>query len=220
MTLRCRPAYAMAICELAHGERVFVEREAMAAMSDGLHVSATTGGTGVARALLRKATVGEPLIFSSFVAEREGAWVALSPKYPGDISTVNLDPNDPLVVQAGSLLAYSEGLAPQLRYGGVRGVLMREGLLFSRMRGEGIAVLSSYGGIERIELQAGEGAVVDTGHLVAFSDAMRYEIGPLGSVTTSALTGEGLVSRFVGPGTVLIQTRSEAQLRSWLDPNP
>lgn len=218
VSVRCRPAYAMAICELSYQERVFVERQAMAAMSDGLSVHATTGGVSMTRALVRKATVGEPLIFTSFQAEREGAWVALAPKFPGDISTVVVDPSDPLVIQGGSLLAYSEGLKPELRYGGVKGVLMQEGLLFIRVRGEGSAVLCSYGGIERIELQAGEAAVIDTGHLVAFSDSMRYSIGLLGSLATASLSGEGLVSRFEGPGTVLIQTRSEGQLRTWLLP--
>ncbi len=208
----------MAICSLSYGERLFVERQAMAAMSDGLGVSATTGGTGVARALLRRATVGEAIVFSAFQAERDGAWVAVTPKSPGDIHEIDVDPDVPLVVEAGAILAYGEGLTPQLRYGGVKGVLMREGLLFSRMRGEGTVLLASYGGIEKLELREGEGAIVDTGHLVAFTEGMHYEIGPLGSIATASLTGEGLVSRFQGPGTVLMQTRCEEQLRSWLDP--
>lgn len=217
--VRCRPAYAMAYCRLDYQERVFVEREAMAAMSDHVHVAATTGGTGVARALFRQATVGEGALFSAYTAEVQDAWVALCPRTPGDIATVMIEPDDCLVVQAGSLLAYGEGVQPHVRYGGLRGILMREGLLFIKMSGSGIAVLSAYGGIERLELADGESLIVDTGHLVAFSDTMDYEVGPLGSIATSALTGEGLVSRFTGPGVVLIQTRAEAQLRSWLSPD-
>jgi uncharacterized protein (TIGR00266 family) len=218
--VRGRPSYAMAWCQLEFHERVFVEREAMAAMSDHIHVAASTGGTGVARALVRQAATGESAVFTAYTAEVEGAWVAVCPKLPGDVVQVAVDPGEALVVESGSLLAYSEGVSPHLRYGGVRGVLMREGLVFIKLTGSGVGLLSAYGGIEPIPLEDGQVVVVDTGHIVAFSDSMEYQIGPLGGVATAALSGEGLVAKFTGPGTVLIQTRSEAQLRNWLEPKP
>ena len=204
---------------LDSAERVFVERSAMAAMSGGVSVRASTGGTSLSKALSRQALGGESLVFSCFEAELTGAWVALAPTLPGDVEMHRLDGGQGLLIQTGSLLAYSEGVDVSMRYGGVRGMLMHEGVAFLHAAGEGDVVISSYGALEQLQLGVDEQLIVDSGHLVAFSAGLRFEVGPLGSLTTAALTGEGLVSRFTGPGSVIIQTRAEQQLRNWLLPD-
>lgn len=56
-------------------------------------------------------------------------------------------------------------------------------------------------------MQPGEQHVVDNGHLVAWN--MDYKIEKAGGGFMNARkTGEGLVCRFQGPGTVYIQTRN------------
>jgi uncharacterized protein (TIGR00266 family) len=219
VSIRHRPSYSMAYLMLAAGEQVFVERQAMAAMSSGVAVRATTGGSGVAKALARKAVGGEGFVFSCFRAELYDTWVAVTPAFPGDIEAIEVDPDTALLLQTGSLLAYSEGVDVSLRYGGMRGVVMQEGIAFLRLGGEGQAVISSYGAIEHLAVGSGEELVVDSGHLVAFSEHMSFKLELLGSAATSALTGEGVVARFTGPGEVILQTRAERDLRSWLLPD-
>jgi uncharacterized protein (TIGR00266 family) len=188
----------------------------MAAMSDGFIVKATTGGK-VSSAIARHAVGSESMIFTSFESKISGAWVALSPSRPGDIEVLELF-GDGFLVQTGSLLGYSEGINVSLRYGGVRSMVMHEGAAYLHVAGEGTALFCSYGAIERIEVGSGESLIVDTGHIVAFSDSMKFHIGTLGSIATSALSGEGIVSQFTGPGVVYMQTRAEQGLRNWLSP--
>jgi uncharacterized protein (TIGR00266 family) len=216
VSLRHRPAYSLAYLVLDAGEQVFVERGSMAVMSGGVSVRAATG-SGVSTAIARRAIGGESLVFSAFKGEITGAWLAVAPPRPGDIEVVELAGTG-LLVQTGALLAYAEGVDVSLRYGGVRSVIMHEGVVFLHVAGEGDAVLCSYGAIERLDVGQGETLIVDTGHLVAFDDTMQFEVGPLGSISTAALTGEGIVAKFTGPGVVYIQTRAERDLRSWLLP--
>ena len=87
--------------------------------------------------------------------------------------------------------------------------------------GSGSALVGTYGGLDKILLAEGESTIVDTGHLVAMTEDVTMKVGPLGSVTASALTGEGLVALLTGgPGgsAIWIQTRAEQQFREWLFP--
>lgn len=185
-------------------------------MSDGLVVKASTGGK-VSSAIARHTLGSESMIFTSFEASLSGAWVALAPSRPGDIEVLELG-GEGFLVQTGSLLCYSEGINVSLRYGGVRSMVMHEGAVYLHVAGEGTALFCSYGAIERIEVGSGESLVVDTGHIVAFSDSMKFHVGTLGSISTAALSGEGIVAQFTGPGVVYIQTRAEQGLRNWLSP--
>lgn len=217
ISIRCRPAYAIGYLVLGYGEAVMVERHAMAAMSAGLSVKVTTAGS-VVKAAARTAFGGEQLVFGVYRAEVEGAWVAVAPRYPGDIASVTLEPGETLIAEAGSLLAFAEDVEVGLRYAGLRGVALREGVSYLKLTGSGDVLLASYGGVERIDLGTDDELMVDSGHLVAFSDGMDMGVATAGGVSASVLTGEGLVFRFGGPGKVFIQTRAEVQLRSWLFP--
>lgn len=169
-------------------------------------------------AFARQVVGNEGFMFAVYEAELFGAWVALSPPRPGDVEVLDIS-GDSFLVQSGSLLSYSEGVDISLRYGGVRSVVLQEGIAYIRVTGEGSAIIASYGAIERIEVGPGESLIVDTGHLVAFTESMEFTFGPLSSITTAALSGEGIVAKFTGPGSVLLQTRAERDFRNLLSPD-
>lgn len=56
---------------------------------------------------------------------------------------------------------------------------------------------------------------MDNGHLVAWS--CNYQIEKVGGSSMTGLkTGEGLVCRFTGPGTILVQTRNLDDFAAWV----
>jgi len=66
-----------------------------------------------------------------------------------------------------------------------------------------------------LQLQPGEEHVVDNGHLVAWS--CNYAIEKAGGGSMSSLkTGEGLVCRFTGPGSVYVQTRNMDEFQTFI----
>lgn len=189
----------------------------MVAISGGVEASATMTG-GVVRSALRRIVTQESLIMTRFTARVYGAWVALAPRFPGDVAALELAPGSDMVVQSGSLLAHAETLEVSAAIGNLQSFALKEGATVLRARGSGVLVIAAYGGLERFELRAGETLVVDSGHLTAWSASMGFKVGPLKGVLSSSLTGEGIVGEFTGPGVVYVQTRAEQQLRSWLLP--
>lgn len=213
----CRPAYSMATVVFDHGESLLVERDAMVTMSDGFDIGGSLGGGGVARAGLRKALGGENFVLGRYTATHHGAHLSLAPKMPGDIASMHLT-NEVLLVEQGAFLACRDTVQVSTKYSGLRSALVREGVTMLRIHGAGELLVGSYGGIMETHLAESESMIVDSGHLVGFSDTVDVQVGLLGGATASALTGEGIVAHLTGPGRVMIQTRAEQQLRSWLMP--
>lgn len=217
ITISAQPSYSIAYVRLSLNESVECETNAMVAMSLGIDVAGSVEG-GVVKSAIRKVAGNETFFRSKYTAKLEGAWVALSPKFPGDISVLEVNPADRYLVQSGAILANSEGLEVSVRFSGITSMVQKEGLVMSEVSGEGKLIVSAYGAIEKMDLGPGQSLIVDTGHLVAWSESTSIKIGPLNSTATSAMTGEGLVGLVTGPGVVYMQTRSERGLRQWLFP--
>jgi uncharacterized protein (AIM24 family) len=60
----------------------------------------------------------------------------------------------------------------------------------------------------RGQLVEGEKYIVDNGHLVAWNTKYVMERVASGGIISGFASGEGLVCKFTGPGTVFIQTRN------------
>jgi uncharacterized protein (AIM24 family) len=60
--------------------------------------------------------------------------------------------------------------------------------------------------------------IVDTGHVVAFTGGLDFEVRKVGNWKSTILSGEGLVCEFRGSGTLYLQTRSSQAFLSWLAP--
>ena len=59
-----------------------------------------------------------------------------------------------------------------------------------------------------VQLMDGEKYIVDNGHLVAWNTKYVLERVASGGLMSGMASGEGLVCKFTGPGTVFIQTRN------------
>lgn len=208
------PAYTLAYCILAVGEGLHTERSSIALLSEGVEVRAALPG-GPIKSLLRHRFGEESLIMAHCVAAVHGAWVGVSPLYPGDILVHDLT-EEGLYVEAGSLLAMADTVDVEVRPASLRNVALHEGATILRASGQGTILFSAYGSIERVPLADGAQLIVDTGHLVAWTPSTAMRVGPLTGLTQTVLTGAGLVAEFTGPGEVFVQTRSPQGIRSWM----
>uniref|UniRef100_A0AC34FGJ6 Altered inheritance of mitochondria protein 24, mitochondrial n=1 Tax=Panagrolaimus sp. ES5 TaxID=591445 RepID=A0AC34FGJ6_9BILA len=105
-------------------------------------------------------------------------------------------------------------LAPPLCLG--KAMFSGEGLFIHHISGQGIFFIHSLGAIVERHLQPNEEWIVDNGHLVAWNCNYLIERASSSGLMSNMLSGEGLVCRFTGPGTVYIQTRNPETLSSWI----
>ncbi len=88
-----------------------------------------------------------------------------------------------------------------------------EGLFFLKASGTGELFFSSFGAIHKVQVQ-GE-YIVDTGHIVAFEPSLSFKLEKVGGLKSLFLSGEGLVCRFSGSGTLYVQTRNQNSFAAW-----
>jgi uncharacterized protein (TIGR00266 family) len=211
-----RPAYAMGIIRMAGNEEVRVEGGSMVGMSAGITLE--TGATGgFFKSLGRALLGGENFFQNTYRAPAGGGELLVAPALPGDLFTLHLD-NESLMIQSGSYVASELAVAIDTKWGGAKTFFAAEGLIMLHASGTGQILLSSYGAIHELNLAPGQQMTVDTGHLVAFNEAMGFQVRRIGGVKSTLFSGEGLVVDLTGPGRVLMQTRSADAFLSWLIP--
>jgi len=214
--LKYRPAYSLGIINLEPGEELQVEGGSMVSMTSDVTIQTQARG-GIFKSLGRALLGGESFFQNTYRAGSGGGEVTVAPALPGDLFIIELQ-NEGLMVQSGSYVASSSGVEVDTKWGGAKTFFASEGLIMLRISGRGKSILSSYGAIHEMILAAGEKYTIDTGHLVAFSENMGFDVRAVGGLKSTLFSGEGLVVDMTGPGKILIQTRSTDALLSWLIP--
>ena len=211
-----QPSYSLAIVDLAADERVQVETGAMVSMSAHVEIETQMKG-GLMKAVTRSVLGGETLFVNNFTARGSAGEITLAPSLPGDLHHQTLH-GETVYIQSGSFLASSPHIELDAKWGGARTFFASEGLFLLRASGNGDVVISSYGAIHRVEVSPDRPYVIDTGHVVAFSEGVEFEVRRVGGWKSTMLSGEGLVCEFRGRGHILMQTRSTQAFLSWLAP--
>ena len=168
---------------------------------------------------LRRMLAKESFFINTFTAGPRGGNVTLAPNTPGDIIRHPLEPGDAILIQAASFLASGSKVDIGTSF---QGILGGEGAFFLKASVPspypGTVFFNAYGAVQQLDIIDRE-LVVDTGHLVAFTDKLDYSIGKVGGLRSLIAGGEGMVMKFGGgEGTVWVQTRNLRSLADQLIP--
>lgn len=211
--VKYRPAHSLAIAHLQPGESVRAEAGAMVSMTNNVAVDtqgpAQQGGGGLGgllKGIGRAMLGGESFFTNTFTAQGGQGHVTLAPPLCGDMIAHELQ-GDQLVIQGSSYVAAPDSVQIDTQFQGFKGFFSGESLFFLTATGHGPVLINAFGGIETIDLN-GE-MIVDTGHLVAFSSTISYQIHKSGAGWISTfMSGEGLVLRMSGQGRLYVQSRN------------
>lgn len=215
-TIEHAPVFSTLRVALSQGERLRAEPGAMLSMSASIELQAKSAGKGLL-GTLKAAAGGESVFASMYEAKNAPGELILAPGIPGDIVQLELS-NQTIMAQSGAYLAGSEHLVLSAQ-GSLKALVSGEGLFLAKISGTGTVFLSSYGSVYQRTLATGEAYVVDSGHMVAFTEGMQYSIKTAAKgIFSSLASGEGLACLFTGPGTVWMQTRNLGALASILKP--
>ncbi len=210
------PAFAIAFVTLDQGEGIRAESGAMVSHSAGLQMQTSTQG-GFMKGL-KRAVGGESFFMNTFTATQPGDQIGLASPLPGDIAHWPLT-GQTVYLQSGAYLASGLGIDVDSSWGGSKGFFGAGSLIVLKVSGTGDLLVSAYGAIHAIDLAPGQSYVVDTGHLVGWSEGVATQVNKAGGGWKQTLLGgEGLVCTLTGPGRIYLQTRSTIDFVNWLIP--
>lgn len=202
--IRHSPAYAVARCWLAPNEAIKVQPGAMMAHSFGVTLTAKADG-GFMRGL-GKMMGGESFHTTVFTAPAHGGWVDVISESVGDVVAVAVDNTTGFRLTKGAWLA-NDGNLEVGPDASINSMFSGSGLVVLTVRGQGNLLVSSFGALDVVSLQAGEGFTLDTGHLVGWESTVQMRTRKSAGILNSLKSGEGLVVDLQGPGDVIMQTR-------------
>ena len=240
------PTFAVVQLTLNQGERVRAQPNAMLSMSTGVEISIEAGGLSGKRGFFagfKSMLSGEKFFTNVYTSSRDDQTLILAPPDLGDVMqlTLNTEPaedpatSDPNPQSAetpvapatkggpgyyltrGAYLASTEGAKVQVSYGGLKGVMAQKGLFLMHATGQGTVFCATRGALVKQTLEEGERVVVDNRYVVAFEDSIGFELVKATKKLKDAyFSGEGLVNRYTGPGTLYYQTRGKTDAGGFL----
>lgn len=209
--------------QLQTNETIKIARSAMAYMSnvfiEGKMNSNTKGLGGVLGAIGRSLTSGESMFITEAKGVAKDAFLGVAPSIPGKIACLQVQPNQHYYLNNGAFLACDDSVSYEMKPQSVGKALFggSGGLFVMHTFGQGDIMVSAFGDIIEINVDANHPITIDNEHVVAWSDSLNYEI-KIASGTFGFTTGEGLVNVFHGNGKVYIQTRNIPNLANALIP--
>jgi uncharacterized protein (TIGR00266 family) len=205
------PDYAYLEVKIPSNKTLKVEASAMATMDTNIEMKSKFKG-GLSRFL-----GGESLFVNEFTAKNGTGTLGIAPAAPGDLRHYYLDGQETVYLQSSGFVAAGMDVTVDSKWQGLgKAFFSGEGLFLLKCTGKGDLFFNSYGGIIPIEVT--DDFVVDTGNIVGFTGGLEYNIQSIGSMKSMFLSGEGLVAKFHGQGTVWIQTKKIRPLIYWANP--
>ncbi|CAO1603121.1 hypothetical protein XANCAGTX0491_006714 [Xanthoria calcicola] len=177
-------------------------------------MSPTVTLKGAIKFSIKKYIAGGEMSTSTYTGPGE---LLCAPPFLGDITTLRLTGNEQWNVGKDAFMACTQGVVKEMKNQGFsKAMFSGEGLFVYKFGGTGILWLSSFGAIVRKDLQEGEKYIIDNGHLIAWNCKYIMERVASGGIISGISSGEGLVCKFTGPGTVFLQTRNPAAFAMWM----
>lgn len=206
-----KPDYAFATVKVPDGRTLKVEASAMATMDVNMKMKTKMKG-GLGRLF-----TGESLFVNEFTAQGGDAEIGIAPSTPGDMEHIYLEEGQVIYLQASAFVAADPNVNVETKFQGlVKGFFSGEKMFLIKCTGAGDLWFNSFGGI--LEVDVANGYVVDTGHIVAFTEGLEYSVDSVGGYKSLFFSGEGLVCRFHGEGKVWVQTRKIPSFTNWAQP--
>ncbi|KAI1641734.1 DUF124-domain-containing protein [Daldinia loculata] len=160
---------------------------------------------------------GSELGHSTFIGPGE---LLLAPGMLGDMTTIRLTGEESWSVGKDAYVASTQGVIRDYKRQGLgKAMFSGEGLWVHKISGVGLLWITSFGAIIRKDLADGEKYIVDNGHLVAWNVKYVMERVASGGIMGGLASGEGLVCKFTGPGTVFLQTRNPRAFSAYMTGN-
>ncbi|MBR0140855.1 MAG: TIGR00266 family protein [Ruminococcus sp.] len=202
-------------CTLSAGESMFTQSGGMVWQTEGVEMSTNARG-GVMKSIGR-AFSGESIFMANYTAKVEGAVVAFGSTVPGRVIPIDIGMNGTYICQKGAFLCAEQGINVDatVTKKASAGLFGGGGFILQKISGKGMVFLEVAGDVVERTLAPGEVIKVDTGNVVAFEEAVKYEVETVKGLKNIVFGGEGLfLTKLTGPGKIMLQTQSFSEFVS------
>ena len=192
--------------DLAPGEIIYSQTNAMAWMNDAIEMNTNTGG-GFLAGIMRSASGGG--FFITDFTSRGNGHIAFAPRFPGTIMPIRLAADQSLICRKETFLCAEKSvsftIAWQQRIGA--GFFGGQGFILQRVTGPGTVFLDLSGEVVERDLAAGERLLVHAGHVGVMDPTIQFDIQMVRGFKNILFGGEGLfLATLTGPGHVALQS--------------
>lgn len=209
------PSYGLLELSMNPGDEIHAEAGAMVGKDPTITLETKAKG-GVLASLKRSVLGGESFFVNTFKCEQSPGVLYLAPGCDGSVDQLDLK-SQALFIQRGSYLANTGDIQVDAKWGGAKTFFSREGLFVLKAEGTGIVFFNSYGALHRVDIQ-NSSYIVDTGYMVAWTEGLDYQVTAVKGLKNFLFSGEGLVCKLTGTGTLWLQTRNPDSLAAFLHP--
>lgn len=192
---------------LNKGESIYTQSGGMSWMDSGIMMETNMKG-GLLKGIGRMFS-GESLFMATYTATKPDSEIVFASTFPGAILDLDISRGRNIIAQKEAFLCAEQGvdLSVEFTKKFSAGLFGGEGFILQRISGSGKVFLEVAGSVVERELASGETIKADTGNVVAFEDAVRYEIEMVKGFKNIFFGGEGLfLTKLTGPGKVWLQT--------------
>ena len=214
--IKYRPSYSLLEVQLDSNQLVRAEAGAMTYMTSNIQVNTHMREKGLLGTLKVSFLGGQSFFVNDYVAVGSPGKIGLVSAPIGDIQRLEVGAGKGFIVQKSAYIASSPTVDLDVQWQGLTKGLFGQGLFMVKTSGQGDLFINTFGAIDQHSLGPGQSFVVDNFHLVAFSDTCQYEVRKFGSLKSTLLGGEGLVTNITGPGDVYLQTKNLSEFADWL----
>ncbi|MBD3227367.1 MAG: TIGR00266 family protein [Candidatus Lokiarchaeota archaeon] len=212
------PSYSILNIHLQNGQVINAEAGAMIYHDTTIGIKTKKFSKGFWKSII-KSLAGESFWINEFTAETGDGLLGLAPPYPGDIKHIKINAGEQWMVYSGAFIACSPSIDTSTKFSGFKkGLFGGENMFYLLVEAEKDSDLfvSALGGFLTRELKAEDTLRIDNSHLVAMQKDVQWDIKKVGGLKSTLFSKEGLVIEVTGPGKIIFQTRSPAEIISWI----
>ena len=213
-------AFSSALVRLDADDEFVSQSGSMYRASRNVDIDVTTRARGSGGLLggVKRLMAKESFFLSRYrVTSNPPGEVGLAPTHMGNVVQLDVESHQALLCTGGSYLGSGSDVQIDTQFQGLKGFVSGESISFIRASGSGPLLVGGFGHITCEDVQ-GE-LIVDTGHVVAFTEGLQYSASKIGgSWLQSWLAGEGIVLRFSGNGRIWVQSHNPKEFGKRLGP--
>jgi uncharacterized protein (TIGR00266 family) len=215
------PSFASVVVSLEQGQSVYCNYGSMN-YCDGT-VDISTRSQGFFKSLIRKFFTTSSFFLNYYTGvQNKETMVSFSSYMPGDIIAMRVKKGDVYTMSSHGFLCATPNvkISTTSRFRNIivrnESVFLNEVSLMDGCADDGIVWISSYGGFDKVEVQAGESIKVNGG-IFAFTESYnKFTLTTEGNIKSFLFSGETILMRFIGPCTVYVHSQNFVEYTNYL----